>query len=282
MLIHIATDSTADLPLKYINQHRIAVIPLNLHFGEDVLKDGEEIWAEEYYRRLTMEAFPPFTSQPSPEEFQDFYRKIAGPDDIIISVHISGRLSDTVKSARLAAEKLKNERKVVVVDSETVSMALGLMVLEVAKTLEKEKELGRVLDRIAWIKKNLTVFFTVESLEHLSRTGRLGDFSAEVGNYLHIKPILSIENGLVVPVDKVRGNLGRIHRRLLQLARERLGSARAKIIILHGDALEEAKKMEEVSREFFMETEITISTIGPVVGVHTGPRALGLVALPLP
>lgn len=282
MLIRIATDSTADLPLKYIDRYQIAVIPLNLHFGEDILKDGEEIWAEEYYRRLTMEAFPPFTSQPSPHEFQEFYRKIAGPEDTIISIHISGKLSETVKSARLAAEQLQKERRVVVVDSETVSMALGLMVLEVAKTLEHEQDLEKILDRIAWLKKNMAVFFTVESLEHLSRTGRIGDFSVEAGHFLHSKPILSIENGLVVPVDKVRGNLGRIHRRLLQLARERLGSARAKIIILHGDALEDAKKIEELSKEFFMETEITIATIGPVVGVHAGPGALGLVALPLP
>lgn len=281
-MIHIATDSTADLPLKFIDRYQVAVIPQNLHFGEEVLKDGEEIWAEEFYHRLTMETFLPLTSQPSPDEFQDFYRRIAGPDDTIVSVHISSRLSDTVKSARLAAERLKNEPKVLVVDSEMVSMGLGLMVLEAAKTLEKENDLQKVLDRIAWVKKNLTVFFTVESLEHLSRTGRIGNFSASFGSLLNIKPVLSIENGQIIPVDKVRGNLGRIHRRLLQLAGERLGCARAKIVILHADAWEEAKKIEEVSREFFMETEITISTIGPVVGVHTGPRALGLVALPLP
>ena len=115
MLIRIATDSTADLPLKYIDRYQIAVIPLNLHFGEDILKDGEEIWAEEYYRRLTMEVSP-FTSQPSPMSFKNF--TVKSPDRRIpSSPYIFPVNSETVKSARLAAEQLQKERRVVVVDS---------------------------------------------------------------------------------------------------------------------------------------------------------------------
>lgn len=281
-MIYVATDSTADLPQRLIDRYQLKIIPLNLHFGEDILKEGEEIWAEEFYHRLSFEAYLPVTSEPSPEEFRDFYRRFAGPGDTVISIHLSGKLSKTARSARKAAKMLQDEINILVIDSRTVSMALGIIVLEAAETLAQEKSLQEILDRIEWVKENLVVFFTVSDLEHLSRTGRIGPLPPCFGNLVNIRPVLSIENGRIVAVDKVRGNLGRIHRRLLELTTKKIGTLQAKITILHAGAWEEAKRMEEAAKDLFGIDEISIAPIGPVVGAHTGPGAFGLVALAFP
>lgn len=281
-MIYIATDSTADLPEKWVDKYGVKVIPLNLHFGEETLKDGEEIWAEEFFNRLLMEAYLPATSEPSPEEFVAFYRKFARPGDTVISIHLSGKLSKTVRSARVAAKMLRDELKILVIDSRAVSMALGMIVIEAAEALAQGKSLQEILARIDYVKKNVVIFFTVGDLENLSRTGRFEELPPCLGSLLNAKPVLTIEKGRVIAVDKIRGNLGRIHRRLLELTKERLGSSPAKIIILHADALDEAKRMEEMAEEFFGADKISIAPIGPVVGAHTGPGAFGLVALAVP
>ncbi|HHU81791.1 MAG TPA: DegV family protein [Firmicutes bacterium] len=284
-MIYIATDSTADLPDKWIETCGLKIIPLNLHFGEEILKEGEEIWAEEFYYRLPLEAYLPATSEPSPEEFIDFYRGFAGPGDTVISIHLSGRLSKTVRAAREAAKALQDEVEILVIDSRTVSMALGMIVLEAVEALARGKSLQEILDRIEYVKENLVVFFTVGDLENLSRTGRIGELPSCFGNLVNSKPVLTIEKGRVIAVDKIRGNLGRIHRRLLELTKERIGSLPAKIIVLHAGALDEAKRMEEAAKEFFAAGTaggISIIPIGPVVGAHTGPGAFGLVALAVP
>jgi DegV family protein with EDD domain len=281
-LIYVATDSTADLPEKWLEAYGINVIPLNLHFGEEILKEGEEIWAEEFYYRLPIEAYLPATSEPSPEEFIAFYRKFAGPGDTVISIHLSGRLSKTVRSARAAAKALQDEMEILVVDSRMVSMALGLIVLEAAEALAQGKSREEILSRIKYVQKNLVVYFTVGDLENLSRTGRIDEFPSCLGSLVNAKPVLTIEKGRIIAVDKIRGNLGRIHRRLLELTRERLGSTPAKIFILHAGALDEAKRMEEAAKEFFTGNGLQIVPIGPVVGAHTGSGAFGLVALAVP
>ncbi len=278
-MIYIATDSTADLPEKWIDAYGLKVIPLNLHFGEEILKEGEEIWAEEFFYRLPLEAYLPVTSEPSPEEFIAFYRGFAGPGDTVISIHLSGKLSKTVRSARAAAKALRDEMEILVIDSRMVSMALGMIVLEAAGALAQGKSRKEILDRIKYVQKNLVVYFTVGDLENLSRTDRIGELPSCFGSLVNAKPVLTIEKGRVIAVDKIRGNLGRIHRRLLELTKERIGSTPAKIFILHAGALDEAKRMEEAAKEYFAAGGINIVSIGPVVGAHTGPGAFGLVAL---
>jgi DegV family protein with EDD domain len=228
---------------------------------------------------LPLEAYLPATSEPSPEEFVDFYRGFARPGDTVISIHLSGKLSKTLRSARAAAKMLQDEIEILVIDSRAVSMALGMIVIEAAEALARGKSRQEILDRIEYVKTNLVVFFTVGDLENLSRTGRIGELPSCFGNLVNAKPVLTIEKGRIIAVDKVRGNLGRIHRRLLELTKERIGTLPAKIIILHAGALEEAKRMEEAAKEFFPAGEISIAPIGPVVGAHTGPGAFGLVAL---
>lgn len=281
-MIYIATDSTADLPDKLIEKYGVKIIPLNLHFGEETLKEGEEIWAEEFFNRLPMEAYLPATSEPTPEEFVAFYRGFAGPGDTVISIHLSGRLSKTVRSARAAAKELQDEMEILVIDSRMVSMALGMIVIEAAEALAQGKNLQEILGRVEYVKENLVVFFTVGDLENLSRTGRLEEFPSCLGSLVNAKPVLTIDKGRVIAVEKIRGNLGRIHRRLLELTKERLGSSPAKIFILHAGALDEARRVEETAKEIFTTGKFSIVPIGPVVGAHTGPGAFGLVALAVP
>ena len=117
------------MPAKVLKDYSIEVVPLNVHFGEEVLKDGEEIWAEEFYHRLKHEAILPNTSQPSPAEFARVYEALCGEAECIISIHLSEKLSGTLSSAYIAAEMVADKVPVTVIDSRVVSMGLGLIVI---------------------------------------------------------------------------------------------------------------------------------------------------------
>jgi|SRR5690554_458153 len=279
-MIHIVTDSTADLTKQLAESNNISVIPLNLHFGEEILKDGEDIWAEEFYHRLSFEATLPTTSQPSPGEFVDLYRRTAQKGDTIISIHISEKLSGTLNSSRLAAEMLQGEINVVPVDSAYVTLPLGMVVLEAARAVKEGQDLEGVLSRIKWAQENLAFSFTVGSLEHLYRTGRIGKASSLLGHLLNIRPVLSISDGLIVPVEKFRGNSNRLDRRFLDLIRTDLGGEPAVVYLIHANAPEEVKRLEEACRESIPGVEVVSAIAGPIVGVHAGPGAYGIAALP--
>lgn len=279
-MVHIVTDSTADLPKKVADAYRISVMPLNLHFGEEILKDGEDIWAEEFYHRLSFEATLPTTSQPSPGEFVDLYRRIAKKGDTVVSIHLSEKLSGTINSSRLAGEMLKGEIEVIAIDSFFVTMPLSLVVLEAAKAAQEGRELEEILSRIEWTQRNMAFYFTVGSLEHLHRTGRIGKATTLLGNLLSIRPVLSIKDGLIVPVEKFRGNSNRLDRRFLDLIRADLGEDPAEVFIIHANAPDEEKRLEETCRERIPGVKVVSAIAGPIVGVHAGPGAFGLAALP--
>lgn len=279
-MVHILTDSTADLPKKVADAHDISVMPLNLHFGEEILKDGEDIWAEEFYHRLSFEASLPTTSQPSPGEFVDLYRRIAKKGDTVLSIHLSEKLSGTINSSRLAGEILKGEIEVISIDSAFVTMPFALVVLEAAKAKEEGQDLEGILSRIEWAKQHMAFYFTVGSLEHLHRTGRIGKATTLLGNLLNIRPVLSMKDGLIVPVEKFRGNSNRLDRRFLELIRADLAEEPAEVFLIHANAIDEAKRLEEACRENIPGVEVSSAIAGPIVGVHAGPGAFGIAALP--
>ena len=279
-MVHILTDSTADLPKKVADAYHISVMPLNLHFGEEILKDGEDIWAEEFYHRLSFEASLPTTSQPSPGEFVDLYRRVAKKGDTVLSIHLSEKLSGTINSSRLAGEMLKEEIEVISIDSAFVTMPFALVVLEAAKAIQKGLDLEGILSRIEWAKQHMAFYFTVGGLEHLHRTGRIGKATTLLGNLLNIRPVLSMKDGLIVPVEKFRGNSNRLDRRFLELIRADLGEDPAEAFLIHANAPDEAKRLEEACRENIPGVEVSSAIAGPIVGVHAGPGAFGLAALP--
>lgn len=280
MAVKIVTDSTADLPEKIVSKYGIGVVPLNVHFGEEVYKDGVDIWGEEFYNKLCNEPTLPNTSQPAPGEFLKVYQQIAEPGDTIISIHISRLMSGTADSAKLAAEMMGADYRIEIVDSEHVTMSLGVLVLQAAKAAQNGESADAILAKLNKWKKEISIFFTIKSLDYLHRTGRIGKASALMGSLLNIKPILSIEDGLIVPNEKTRGNFQKVAELMVEKVIQRYGDQPLIVGLIHTGLPDEMVILERLAKNNLKIVEMVSNLAGPIVGTHTGPNAIGIVALP--
>ncbi len=280
MAIKIVTDSTADIPQKIASEYGIEVVPLNVHFGEEVFKDGVDIWSEEFYNKLRNESILPNTSQPSPGDFLKAYQKIASPGDTIISIHISREMSGTADSAQLAAEMMGADYKIHIIDSRQVTLSLGIVVIEAAKAVKNGASVETILNKLTKWEKEVSIFFTLKSLEHLYRTGRIGKASIFMGSLLNIKPVLTIEEGLIVPVEKVRGNFQKVAEIMLDKVVKSYGDHPLIIGVIHTDLQDESDILEMLAKKSLNIKEMIINLAGPVIGSHAGPNAIGIVVLP--
>jgi len=276
--ISLVTDSTAELPEDIIKRYNIKVVPLKVFLGQEVFLDGVEIKPDIFFQRQVAGEISS-TSQPSPAEFVDSYRPLADAGDEIISIHISGQLSGTVQSANLAKTML-NYPDLEVVDSGVTSAGLGLMVLNIARAVEDGLPKSGIMAMIEEMKRDIEVYFMVDSLEYLQRGGRIGKAQAFLGTLLNVKPILRLE-GQIHPYEKVRGR-SRALARLTSILEEKFGQgSRIQCWVTHGNFPE---GMEEVTKglvENFKCTELLTGRLGPVVGTHTGPGLVGMACLPV-
>ena len=202
MTVRVVTDSTADIPPEIAAELGIDVVPLNVHFGTDTYRDNIDLSADEFYQRLVSSPRPPTTSQPSVGAFLEVYQKALGEADGIVSVHISAKLSGTWNSAVQAREQLDDSSRVQVVDTQQASMGLGW----VAVTAAKAAQAGASLDEVASAAKSaceqVRVIFLVDTLEYLQKGGRIGKAQAMFGSVLAIKPLLTLQDGEVHPMER--------------------------------------------------------------------------------
>jgi DegV family protein with EDD domain len=228
----------------------------------------------------------PTTSQPSPMDFSDAYKRaIAEGAEEIISIHLSSALSGTYQSAVLAKGMLEEETnvKLTVVDSKSASYGIGVVVVAVARAALAGKSLEECLEIANYYIENQQIYFLVDTLEYLKRGGRIGKAAAVVGSLLNIKPILSInKEGEIYSVEKVRGK-NKAFGRILELTKEKISAGPLSATVIHADASKEATRwMEKLDEqpEYDIQEKV-ISSIGPVVGTHTGPATLAYILVPL-
>jgi DegV family protein with EDD domain len=273
--VAIVTDSTADLPTQLAKSRGITVVPLTLNFEGRSLLDGVEIRPSEFYRRLPNATTHPTTSQPSAGQFAETYASLLNDHDEVVSIHISEKLSGTYASAVQGAQ-MTDAKRVRVVDSQLVSMSLGLITLaasEVARGGDAEAVAARVND----MRDQVHTYFSVATLEFLRRGGRIGRASALLGSVLQVKPVLCIREGLVTPLERVR-TFDRALNRIVELTREIDRGKGLCVIVGHADAEADA---ERVARELEPVSEtLMIQPLGPVVGAHAGPGVVGVGCYP--
>jgi DegV family protein with EDD domain len=270
----VVVDSTADFPEAPHRFPNWRVVPLYVRFGEESYRDYVELGAEEFYARLRAATELPTTSQPTPQDFLAAYQEL-GAYERIYSLHIASRLSGTFGSARIAAEEIGGGR-VRMVDTETASAAITMLGLAIQRRLEagtSDDELDKLIDRY---KQEHGLLFTVDTLEFLARGGRIGRARAMAGQLLNIKPILTITEGEVVPVKRVRGNRKAMEEFVREFTRETTDGAELKVGIAHADAPERAEALRKMVRAERPRAEIEVVTVlGPVVGTHAGPGTVG-------
>lgn len=274
--VAIVTDSTSDLPSQLAALRSVTVVPLTLHLDGQSLLDGVDITAAEFYQRLPGAITHPSTSQPSPGRFAETYKALLADHDAVVSIHISEKLSGTYASAKQGAEMI-DAKRVHVVDSELVSMSLGLVTLVASAMAAGGTDAQTIEEKVVSLRRHVQTYFSVATLEFLRRGGRIGRASALLGSVLRVKPVLCIRDGLVTPLERVR-TFDRALNRIVELTREVDKGSGVCVIVGHADNQVDA---ERVGRELQPIAEtLMIQPLGPVVGAHAGPGVVGVGCYP--
>jgi DegV family protein with EDD domain len=279
--IKIVTDSSADIPKSILEELGITVIPLKLHFGDETYVDGVDITVEEFYAKLAASDRLPTTSQPSPADFLDVYKKTATePGDEIISIHISSAMSGTYQSATLAKQLLEEQIPVHIVDTRYASFGHGMMVVTAARAAREGKSVDEILALIEQKRAKSRIYFIVDTLQYLYKGGRIGKASALFGSLLNIKPILTVdEAGEVAPVDKVRGQKNALNR-MVELLQQDFGGEAVELYVGHANSPEMAKELRDLIVAKVNAEPKAFIDVGPIIGAHAGPGTLAVFAFP--
>ncbi len=275
--IGIITDSTCDIPIELVKKLGIEVLPLRILYKDNEFRDGIDITAEEVYDKLKTEI--PTTSLPGPDEVEATFLKMKkeGFTHIIV-IHISSGLSGTGQMIQTVANQIDG-LVIQVIDSKSISMGLGFMVLEAARAIQKKMSFETICNYIKSLQERLSVFFVLGTLEYLKKGGRIGRVSGTIGQLLNIKPIITVDrDGVYSTYTKVRGRKQSIEH-LFNAAKERLTHAANQIAVCYGGAQEEATNFIKRLEELPNIKELIVTTVSPVIGVHTGPGTLGFAVL---
>ncbi len=275
MNIRIVTDSTCDLPEEIVNQHSITVIPLMINVGDKSFLDGVDLTRSEFYAQLPNFTPHPKTAAPGPEVFRQAFERLADEGaQAILSIHISETLSSTVNSARIAAKQF-GRIPVTVLDSSQLSLGLGFIVEHAAQLAEGGKEAQEIVSALNNLMKRAYVFASLKTLEYLRRSGRMNFALATFGELLQLKPLLYMNMG------KATAHRTRTQKRATAHLLEWLAeyAPYEKLAIVHAGVQEEAEALYQQVGSYFPQSEVFITQITPVLGVHLGIGALGFACI---
>jgi DegV family protein with EDD domain len=275
----IVTDSTADMG-KLAADVGVTVVPLTIRFGNEEFRDGVDLSSEQFYAKLETSPQPPITAQPTPAAFETAYRRLLDDGaEHILSLHVSSGLSGTYNSASLAASTVDPTR-ISVLDTRTVSAGIAMLAIEARKRFESGASPPEVLDDLRADIPRVELFATIPNLTFLARGGRIGGLRGLLGNVLKIVPILKVENGVVAEQAKVR-TFTRAVDQLVDTAVKRIPVAGgARVAVLHSVAPDLAKSVGERMRSAVAPSSLITCEIGPTVGTHAGPGAVGICFIP--
>ncbi len=269
--IAIVTDSTADLPENLYKEYNISVVPLSVIFGENAyLDNGKEITKREFYQKLKTSKKLPTTAQPTPADFKAVYENLLKFYDYIISIHISKKMSGTADSAEIAKKELEQDR-IEIIDSELTTIALGMLVLQAAKSAAQGKSKEEILNEIYNIKSKMHTLFVPITLEYLQKGGRIGRAKGLIASLLEIKPILTLYLGEVSQYKNTR-RWNQAKKEIISSMQSMVkDSSRLVVTVADADLKEDGDEMVEKINETFKPKILMRSEIGCIVGTHLGP-----------
>ena len=273
--IAILTDSTCDIPLEVRNKHNLHVIPQTIIWGDEVLLDGVDLKHAAFYKRIATDPAHPTTSQPTIPQFTEMYKKIAADADEIVTVLLSDEFSNTIASARGAAEEV--DFPVHIVDSRSVSLGLGVVVMAAVEAREAGGDAAAMVEAAEKRAYQTNIIFLLDTLEYLHKGGRIGGAKRLIGTALNIKPLLHVDDGRVETLESVRTH-SKALKRLVEVAADGLDtSGKLGGAVLYGVTQEDADKIAKEYKEKYQPQSFMMSQVTPVIGVHTGPGVVGIV-----
>jgi DegV family protein with EDD domain len=278
----IVSDSAVDLPEEMFAQFGIERMPLLITFGNESLRSGVDIQAEEFYRRLVASKDNlPTTSQPSVGEFIELYRRVGQTDKDIISVHVSSGLSGTLNSATQAAKQCP-ELNITLIDTKTLSAAEGFQVVAVAQAIRRGYSVDQIVKRAQEVGDQTEIFFTLDTLYYLQKGGRIGRVQAMAGALLNLKPVITVDKGPGTYITVAKGrSISKSIALIADQVHEKMQDRPAWVHVLHTNSPNQAQTLHELIQSRMPNARFTRGQIVPVLGVHTGPGCVGAVCGPL-
>lgn len=278
MNIKILTDSACDLTVEQLKELNVDVFPIMVYLGEEEFLDGETLLSEEMLGQMR-EGKVFKTSQIPPNIFKDKFLEIAQTGQKCVYIAFSSGLSGTYNSAVIAKQEVLDqypEFELEIIDTKCASVGFGLVVFKAANMAKEGASMEEIVEAVKFNSEHMEHIFTVDDLEYLFRGGRVSKSAAFIGGILNIKPVLHVEDGKLIPIDKVRGR-NKALKRMLELVKERGANLENQLIgINHGDDIEGANKLKQMLELEFGCKEFLISCIGCAVGAHSGPGTLGV------
>jgi DegV family protein with EDD domain len=249
-------------------------VPVYVRFGHESYRDGIDISREEFYKRLVTSPVHPTTSQPTPADFAQVYRELSRETDKIVSIHVSGKLSGTYNSALQGKELAETKCDIKVIDSESVTMGLGIITLAAARLAKSGESLQKVTDDIKQAIHNTHLLGLFDTLRYLLLGGRIGKARALLGGILNVKPLLTLRDGELHPIGNVRTRVKGIER-LSDFAKNTLGIQ--ELAVVHTTTPDEASKLKDHLSSLVDTSRLHLAGLTPALGVHTGPGLLAVV-----
>lgn len=279
-MLHIVMDSAGDMPAGWAEEFGIHVIPINIHFGEKMFLQGIDLSNADFYRLADESGVVPKTSQPTPQQFSSFYRKIAQAGDQILSLHVTGKLSGTFASAEMAARELRGKLEVIPFDSGCGSAAMGYMAREARRMQRSGAPLDEILARWQTIRRNVQIILTLNTLEYARRSGRVKALQAALASLLNVKPIITLREGVLELGERVRTRRKSLEYVVAEMAR-RVGSAPVNVAVVHAQDPEAGEQLAQATCKSLNCKEMIITELSIGVAANLGPGTVGVVAYPV-
>jgi DegV family protein with EDD domain len=279
-MLRIVMDTAGDLAAGWEQEYQIDLIPINIIFNGKSYLQGIDLKYDDFYKMVASMGIVPTTSQPTPQQFIDFYRKIAQSGDTILSIHVTDKLSGTMASAIQAAEELKGEIKVIPFDSASGTLCMGMMCKE-ARLMERAGvSLDLILKRLEYIRKNMNLIFTLDTLKFAQMSGRIKYMQATLASLLQVKPIIELKEGIIEMGEKVRSRAKSIDL-ILDKMEKKVGGRKINAGVVHAHDPQAGAELLKKVVERFNCAEIALAEITITLVAHFGPGALGFIAYPV-
>jgi len=278
-MLRIVTDGAADILPSWGKDYGIDVIPVNILFGEKSYLQGVELDNEGFYKLVDESKRIPKTSQPSPHQFVEFYKKIAQKGDTILSIHITAKLSGTYASAVAAAAELKGDFKVIPVDSACGSLGIGLMCREARKMEKAGKSVDEIVKYLDDIKYRVRVILTLDTLEYAKMSGRVKTLQAALASVLNVKPIAVLRDGDLNMKERVRTRKASLDR-VIEMAKEEYGNKPVYLAVVHARDPKSGEALLEDAKGHFNCKETMMSDLSISIAANLGPGTVGLILYP--
>lgn len=280
-MLRIVMDSGGDLPADWIEEYEIDIIPINVHMGDKMYLEDVTLTIDEFYDWIEETGMIPKSSQPTPEQYKELYREIAEPGDVILSIHLTSKLSGTFESAQIAARDLEDEPfQIIPFDSLSGAAIQGYMCCEARVMYRQGATIEEILDRMAYIRDTNEVVFALDTLDFAQKSGRVNQIESLFASLMKIKPIIHLKEGMLEIGKKVRTRASSLEY-ILEEMHNRVKDTPINAAVMHAHDLVTALDFAELVKERLNIKRFFIEELSTGIAANLGPGTIGIVAYPV-